>query len=128
MGTSLEVKGLEELLRDLEKMSVNIDEVQEKAIAEAAQLVLKDAQSTTAFKDHTGKLRRSFKASPVRIGKDGSQESWIGDIDREVGYSWYVEFGHSQVAARPFLAPALRHKRSEVLQLIRKKLEEALDK
>lgn len=126
MGTELQVTGLNELFAQLEEKEKSVKKTQEEAIKKCAQLILDDAKATTAFKDRTGTLRKSLKMSRIKKSKDGDVSVYIGDIDKKAFYAKFIEFGYSRMPARPFLQPALQRNERQILQIIRRKIEEAL--
>ena len=68
---------------------------------EVAREVAKRARSTTAFKDKTGRLRKSISARKSRY-PDGGAIVRAGE-----SHSHLIEFGHKGAPAKPFLRPAL---------------------
>lgn len=127
MGIEVELKGIGELVDELERMEIKADKIISDTLKSAAQPVLKDAQATTVFKDRSGKLRRSLKVSAVRREKD-KKYVLVGSFEKEAFYGVFVEYGTSKMAARPFLQPALERNKNEVTAIIAEKLKEALGK
>ncbi|MDF2802342.1 MAG: phage protein Gp10 family [Anaerocolumna sp.] len=125
MSNEFEVQGLEGLMKKLEQMGRAGAKIEDKALQKAAEPVLNDIKSTTAFEDHSHKLRNSFKISKVKKKKEGKYV-WVGDVDKEANYSWYVEYGSSKKAARPFLRPAFEKNKDEVLKILKQEIAKGL--
>lgn len=125
MSSTFEVEGLDSLLKKLENMGKEGTKIEDKAYIDAAKPILQDARSTNAFEDRTGKLRKSLKISKVKNGKDG-KFVWIGDVDKEANYSWYIEFGDSKRRPRPFLKPAFDKNKDSIIENMKKTIQENL--
>jgi hypothetical protein len=86
-----------------------------------AQRIEQDAKASPAFKDESGRLRKSIKARKIKV--DG-EEVWI--VQARANHAHLVEFGHAlvakdgkslgHVAPRPFLRPAKEKALSRVIQ------------
>ena len=126
MGVDLKISGLDELRDRLDAMGKKVQKAEQEAILAGAEIMLKEVQKTTAFKDRTGKLRESLKISRVKKARGGGYIAWVGDIDKEANYSWYVEYGHSRAPAKPFMEPAARRARPEIRRIMVEKLKEAV--
>jgi len=115
MSADMELQGFEDIMKKIEDMGRKGSKAENNAITKGAEPVLEDAKNTTAFKDRTGKLRKSLDISKVKNGKEGKYV-WIGDIDKQANYSWYVEYTH------PFLRPAFEKNKDEVFRIIKEEL------
>ena len=147
MGVDVEFSGMSELIEKLEATNGRFNTVENKALKAGAQPMLEDMKSTNAFKDQTGNLRKSLKISGIK--RTGGRKSvWVGDVDAECRYSWWVEFGHSlgqsrknmsakdkragklnkvtYAPARPFVAPALERHKREAIEIIKAELRRAI--
>jgi HK97 gp10 family phage protein len=128
MSTEFEVTGLDILLRKLENMGKEGSLIQDESLIEAVQPILQDEKNTTLFKDRSGKLRKSLKISKVKKSKNG-KVVWIGDIDKQANYSWYVEYGHSSgKMPRPFMSDAYKKNKDTVYQKVKDAIEKNLQK
>ncbi len=125
MGVSIDFEGIGDLIDDIGRYAANADAVEEEALLEASAPIIEEARQTTAFKDHSGELRRSLKVGKVKAQK-GSKFVISGVLSKKVYYGRMVEFGTSMAAPHPFLAPAFEHHQAEALEIIRRKLAEAL--
>ena len=76
-----------------------------------AKSIEADARNTTAFKDKTGKLRKSIRARKSRF-EDGG---WI--VQARAPHAHLVEYGTQNMAAKPFLRPALEKNINRAKQL-----------
>lgn len=126
MSVNLELLGIDELTQKIEEIGKKATSNMTLALEKAAEPILVDAKSTRAFNDRSGNLRKSLKKSKVKNSK-GKKTIWIGDVDREVSYSWFVEYGHSRATAKPFLRPAWIKNKEQAQQIIKKTLREGLN-
>lgn len=65
--------------------------------------------------EDTGALRRSIK-----VEQSGPLTVKVTAGDDNVNYAAFLEFGTSRMAARPFMGPAARKKKDEVVALVRR--------
>ncbi|URZ06770.1 hypothetical protein CLROS_021030 [Clostridium felsineum] len=117
---SMELEGFDSLMQKLESMGKVGNKIYNEALTKSAEPILDDIQSTNAFKDKSGKLRKSFKISKVKKNKEG-KFVWVGDVDGVVKYSWYVEHKH------PYMRPAFEKRKKEIFENIKKYVQEGLD-
>jgi HK97 gp10 family phage protein len=127
MADNFEVTGFEEISRRLEAMGRKGAKIEGAALIKSAEPMLEDMKRTSAFSDRTGKLRESLKMSRVKIAKDG-RYIWLGDIDREAPYSWYLEFGTARMPARPFMRTVWEVGKFKVFEKIKDEMEKELKK
>jgi len=102
------LEGLQELEQILQEIGKKASRIENKAIKKAAEPILEDAKTTTAFTDRTGKLREGLKISNIK-NKNGEKYVEIGITkgdNSEIFYGKFLEWGTSKMAARPFLQPA----------------------
>lgn len=125
---NIELRGVDEILNKLQQIGANIGKLENKALKNAAEPVLKDAKATNAFKDRSGKLRKGLKITSVKK-KEGTKYILVG-VDRgdnsEVFYGKFVEFGTSKMPARPFLQPAYEKNKQNIKRIIAETLKEIL--
>lgn len=126
MSTDFSTQGLDQIMNRLQTMGKQGVKIENNAIIESAKPILEDAQNTVAFKDKTGKLRESLKISKVKTSK-GTKTVWVGDVDRNANYSWYVEYGSSGHPPRPFLKPAFDKNKDKILENIKKEIIKGLN-
>lgn len=125
MGVDVSLEGMDDLIDDLELNVANATAVEADALKEASQPIIDEAKQTTAFKDHSHKLRDSLKVGNVKTQK-GTKYVLSGVMSGDVYYGRMVEYGTSKADAHPFLAPAFEHHQLEAEEIIRQKLAEAL--
>ena len=94
MAVDCELNGIAEILQKFNELAINSNNAQKNALNNSASELIGDVKQTTKFKDDTGKLRKSIKKSDVKTSKYGKY-IWVGDVDGETDYSWFVEFGRS---------------------------------
>lgn len=121
MSANMEVTGFESLIAKIEAMGKVGDKIYDEALIKGAEPILKDLQATDAFKDKTGKLRKSLKISKVKKSKDGKYV-WVGDVDGVAKYGWYVEHKH------PFIRPAFEKHKKEIFEIIKQAIAEGIKK
>jgi HK97 gp10 family phage protein len=105
----LELHGMQELLRQLERMGTEAEQVKKDALLAGAEII-QQAASERAPRD-TGKLAENIVISEIK--EDGTVD--IGP-DRDRFYGLFLEFGTSKMAARPFLQPAFEENKEQVQQ------------
>ena len=119
------MKELESTLSNLED---KLDRMLEEALDEIAEKIRDDAKNSAPV--DTGALRKS-----IRVEKRGGLKVSVvaGDggvinprTGREVDYAGYVEFGTSHTSPQPYMRPALEKNRNIVMNIVRKKVLEAL--
>lgn len=94
MSVECSLHGINELLQKFNDLAINSNNAQKNALNNSADELVGDVKQTTKFKDDTGKLRKSIKKSNVKTNKYGKY-IWVGDVDGETDYSWFVEYGRS---------------------------------
>lgn len=126
MGADIELMGVGELLDQLNRYADQLSSIEDEALKTAAEPILKDAKQSTKFSDRTGTLRKSLKISKVKKGT--KYKCKYIQILTASPHAHLVEFGHSgkYAAARPFLAPAFERHQAEAVEIIARKLREAL--
>lgn len=128
MGVNVEVKGMEEILNKIKEMGARGSSIQNTALKKAAEPILEDAVSTTAFKDRSGEGRAGIKIG--RPKTKGSTKYILIGIDRsdnsKIFYMKFIEYGTSKMAARPFLRPALLRNKDKAYEIIKEELRKGL--
>lgn len=107
MGIQLE--GMQELLSRLGRIGAEAEQVKKDALQAGAEVV-QQAASEKAPK-RTGALAENIVISDIT--EDGTVD--IGP-DRDRFYGFFLEFGTSKMAARPFLQPAFEENKEQVQQ------------
>lgn len=123
----IEVRGREELQRDLEKAARELPPGMERAMGKAVLLVEEYAKTESWGRPgpevRTGRLRASITPKVQRIG--GGVRGTVGS---NVEYAPYVELGTRRMPPYPYLWPALRAKTEEVIKVLDKFLKDVVTK
>jgi HK97 gp10 family phage protein len=106
---SLQLHGMEQLLRQLEQVGSEAERVKKDALLAGAEVV-QQAASERAPRD-TGKLAENIVISDIK--EDGTVD--IGP-DRDRFYGLFVELGTTKMSAKPFLGPAFEENKDQVQQ------------
>lgn len=120
----VDLVGMDKLINKLTEIGRKGTAAMEIALEKGAEPVLEAMKNTDMFKDHSGDLRKSLKVSKVKTRKNGKY-IWIGDVDRQAPWGWYVENGTSDKEARPFMRTAYREKREKALKVIKEEMANA---
>ena len=121
----VELTGMDELLKELYAIGEKVaTRAENKALREGAEVLRQEISNRAPRK--TGKLAGNIVKSGIKT-KDGVKCIEIGP-DKEVFYGLYHEFGTTKMRARPFIAPALEEKRSEIFDAMASVLREELEK
>lgn len=143
----MSLEGMDELVNKINLMGIKTSQAINPALKAAAEPILNEVQETTAYIDRTHKLRDSMKISGIKTVR-GAKAIWVGDVDKQANYSWYVEFGHSKAqsnknmsakdkasgkmdmvtdaAPHPFMQPAYNHNKETCKEIMKTYLQEAL--
>lgn len=129
MKSKFEVTGLEAYLDVLQKAEVDINLVSRAALKEVGEMfrsamVARVPVDTGNLRDHirifTPSAEGNYNYVAVGIIRDASFTDRETAIQANV-----VEFGSVNMAARPFIRPAVRAKRAAAQRLIRERLKAA---
>lgn len=104
-----------------------VAEISEKALLESGKLVAKDMKSTTAFKDKTGKLRKSINSFKSRYKDGGVIAGAFAPHAHliEAGTKKRVtKTGRSTglLQPRPFVRPALEKNKTKILTIFKRSI------
>lgn len=124
---SLSTRGIDDVIKALEKMGKVADRAIDEALLEGAQPILDNMKSTDQFKDRTGKSRKDLAISKVKI-KKGRRYVTIGDVKNKHPNLWYIENGTPRMVARPFMRTAYRQERDKALNLMADSLRKSFKK
>ncbi len=98
MAAELRTKGFKQLARKVDKFKGEIKARAKRAVTTAVIDVHREAKTTTAFKNRTGRLRSSIR---FEVREDGL----AGEVFTDVFYGVFIELGTRFMDARPFLFP-----------------------
>jgi HK97 gp10 family phage protein len=94
-------------------------------LIKAVQPVVTEAKNTTAFKDVSGRLRKSIKVGQIKT-KKGTRVIQVGDVDGKAYYGRMVEWGTTKMTPRPYLQPAYERNKDNIISTFRKAIEETM--
>lgn len=95
-------KSIEQLTKQLDEIGKDYRfNATNKATGAIVREAKKDAKATTAFKDHTGRLRKSIA---VKRDRDKISGKWY--LLARAPHAHLIELGTVKMAAKPFLLPA----------------------
>lgn len=126
---SMELDGLDNLLKRVEDMGKAGTRVENTALKKAGEVILEEAKATSSFHDRSGKLRKGLKVSGIRSA-DGRKFVLVGiqkGDNSNIFYGKFLEFGTSKMIARPFMGPAYESKKKEATEIIKNELKNALN-
>ena len=129
-GISVELVGTKELEKAFKDMEADMrNRLAENAASKAGDMVVQDAKAlapvdTEALRDSIGKeIKRGKRGSFVQVG------STIGDTSQAHGYyAFFIEYGTSKMAPKPFLRPALDKNRNTIMQIFTREIMSAVEK
>ncbi len=99
----IEVKGLENLVKNLSKYSDSVLKGVVAACQITQAIIVNDARSDHPYKDRTGNLTNSIQPGEVII----TDQEVTAFVEARMQYATFVEFGTSRAQAYPFLTPAM---------------------
>lgn len=133
----------DEFLIRLSKLGDRTDAVAEKALKAGGEVLLRKTKAnlqaiigkgTKRKNRSTGELVSSLGLSGVRLDRDGNSNIKLGfreprrDGDSNAKIANILEYGKVGQPAKPFLKPAARASKEEVIQVMTKTLSEEFDK
>ena len=130
---SMQVNGMDEMLRALEGMGRNIEQVKKKAIKESSEILRAEIERNANTHRSTANDRHladSIVISDVLPGADGQPYVLVGpekDSPDQFFYGKFVELGTVKMRARPYIEPALISKKDAVLEDIAAHIKSELD-
>ena len=116
---AVEIKGLDSLMRKLDRMGGNVLDALDKAVRETALVAQGDARQNAPV--DTGALKGSISTE-----FDRNAESSTGTVYTNIEYGLYQEMGTVNMAAHPYMMPALNANKSTFEHLARNELETAI--
>lgn len=123
---SMELNGLDELIRKVQDMGKAGVRVENAALKKAGELIVEEAKNNVPVK--TEKLKKGLKVSGVR--KKGGNKFVLAGIQKgdnsKIFYGKFLEFGTSKMKAQPFMGPAYESKKEEAKEIIKDELRKGL--
>jgi HK97 gp10 family phage protein len=149
----VKVSGLAELQKALNDLPIQVQGRPLKAAVSAAAKVIQDEAIKRAPQGETGNLRKAIYRTRSRSGSAIGKETYLVAVRkgkatyadttknrrlRRVGkkyttageaYYWrFLEFGTSKMPAKPFLRPAFESQKERALEVLQRKLGDAIMK
>jgi HK97 gp10 family phage protein len=123
----LQLAGVEELLRSIEKMGGNVNQAAEKAILASATPFAQDLKNAIKKHHRTG-LTESTLKEPKQVMWEGNRCSINVGFDLKAGGlpALFLEYGTPRMKARPFIRPAINRCKRNAPALQQKALEEIM--
>jgi len=137
----LTVKMPDDFLMKLSRLAENTDAIAEKVLQAGGEVVLDKVRAnlqavvganTKIESRSTGELAGSIGLSPVKVTREGNYDVKVGfreprsDGGSNAKIANILEYGRSGQPPKPFLAPAKRSSRSQVIDTMKKKLDEEI--
>ncbi len=123
---TLQVHGTKELMADLRKAKVDVQNDARRVLKEQAKIIRDDARSRCP--EDTGTLKRSVRSSVSRKKLDAFVSAGGKVRGKDAYYAQFVEFGTKRSPAQPFLYPAGRAHEKETEERLTAVMYEALRK
>ncbi len=120
---AIEIKGLDSLMSKLNAMGGNVLDALGKAVEHTTQVAISDAEVNAPV--DTGMLKQSIvHGSDVVRGSD----SVTGIVGTSAYYAIYQEMGTVNMAAHPYMMPALNANKNVFPYLAKRELNKAIRK
>ncbi|QGG47348.1 HK97-gp10 family putative phage morphogenesis protein [Heliorestis convoluta] len=120
--TRVELEGVNELLRELEKLGQKGSRIENSALRKAGDKVQSAIQEEAPTR--TGTLKRSIRRSNVRT--EGTEKYVKVDPGKEGWYGRFVEFGTVKMSANPFMSRGYEKSKKEAAQTIASEMRKGL--
>lgn len=126
------IDGLDDVIKKLQNLPDNLEKKVLRAAVRQGANVIRD-KAREHVREDTGNLKKSIIVSGVK-GKPGTVAFRIKPVTRKKGkavfYGYFLEYGTSKMAAKPFMRPAYDKAGDDVLDkvvnTIKSKLDEAI--
>jgi HK97 gp10 family phage protein len=120
---AIEIKGLDSLMHKLDRMGGNVLDALGKAVKVTTEIAKGDAEYNAPV--DTGMLRQSLSHGTDVVY---SEDSVVGTVGTSAYYAEFVELGTVNMAARPYMMPALNANKSTFEYLAKRELQKAIRK
>ncbi len=125
-----EIKGLKELSKALKAFPQNVqNNILNSAVRAGIVTIQKEAKKNVSVRK--GVLKKAIvikKRRPKNKNRIKFQLGIQQGGNNDAYYGHIVEFGSSKMEAKPFMRPALESKADEVINEVRKKMQQRIDK
>jgi HK97 gp10 family phage protein len=106
MGVKLD--GMQNLLDEIARLNKSIEgDLKEKALSSGAEFLQEKIKEQAPVR--TGRLKRGITFSDIQ-----DDSVFVGPSFKDAFYGYFLEFGTSKSAAKPFLQPAFDNHKEEV--------------
>ncbi|MCD8502944.1 MAG: HK97 gp10 family phage protein [Bacillaceae bacterium] len=118
----IEIEGIENVVRELEKLGNKGRRIENTALKKAGETVQGAVQAETPTR--TGQLKESIAVSNVKT-KGGVKHVEVGPNNKG-WYGKFVEFGTVKMKANPFMSRGYEKSKGEAMDTIRSELKKGL--
>ena len=118
---AVEIKGLDSLMHKLDRMGGNVLDALGKAVEQTTEVAKSDAEYNAPV--DTGMLVQSLTHGTDVVY---NTDSVTGIVGTSAYYAAYQEFGTVNMAAHPYMMPALNANKSTLKHLAEQELETAI--
>ena len=135
-GMNIKIEGLKELERKLLGMAPKLAKNGlRSAVAAGSRVIMAEARKNVPV--DTGTLRRAIYMKQIREQSSNSKQTYFVGVrrgkseqkkNRDGYYFGFVEFGTARMAAQPFLRPAFEAKKTDAVEVIKRRLAERVEK
>ncbi|MFD9064185.1 HK97-gp10 family putative phage morphogenesis protein [Kitasatospora purpeofusca] len=119
-GLTVQVHGLEQLVKQLEAMPDQVQAALRRVVEESAEDVRREALLNV--RKNTGTLQRTLD---IRYSHNNLRAE-VGWFNRDSFYAAFQEFGTKSIPARPALGPAIEGERNRIRERVVTELNEQL--
>lgn len=124
---SVKLTGVEQIIRELNRLGDKANRVENEALKSAAQIVAqKMRQKVNISTKNQPHIRFNIEVGRVRNQGDGYKYVPIGPNKAVNWRAKFLEWGTSKMSARPFVGPAATESESRVATEIEKALKRGL--
>lgn len=131
MSNSVEMQGMDEILKKIEDLGKAGKKIQTNALKEGGNIILEESKKNLERNNNvrTGNLRDGLKVSGLKR-KGGTQYVNVGvqkNDNSKIFYGKFIEWGTSKMASSPFLGTAFQSKKIEAARAIIGRLKKELN-
>lgn len=136
MAITVKLEGWKETARAMKDLPQNVQRnVTRSAMGRGAKMVAEYARATSAFRDRSGRLRKSIvvyrtRPEPTRVGADVRCDPKVAPHAHLIEFGWQqrTSKGSRHIQGTHFLANALRDNEKEILSHIDSELKKFVQK
>ena len=138
---SFEITGIDEMLKNLDKIGKNVRMVKLNAVVSGAKVIQKEMSRRLPRTEKSKSRQRNYPGKVYAfehlkdhiavnaVPKGGPDGEFVADIgpEKDFFYGAFLEFGTVNMTAQPFAEPAFLEKRNEALDKIAEVVREAIE-